>query len=647
MIDHATVDRIVDVARIEEVVSDYVTLRKSGTNYKGLCPFHDEKTPSFMVSPAKGICKCFGCGKGGNAINFVMEVEQISYVEALRYLAKKYNIEIKETEMSAEQIQQRNERESMLVLNDYARKYFATNLHQHAEGKAVALSYFRSRGFRDDIIEKFQLGYCLDERDAFTKKALADGYNLNYMVKTGLTVKGENYTADRFKSRVMFPIHGLAGNVLAFGGRILKTDGKVAKYLNSPESEVYHKSRVLYGIYYAKRSIVKEDCCFLVEGYTDVISMHQAGIENVVASSGTALTPDQIRLVNRFTKNITVLYDGDTAGIKASLRGIDLILEQGMNIKVLLLPDGEDPDSFAKGRSASEFKAYIEANQSDFIHFKTKLLLADAKNDPVKRAGLIQDIVRSISTIPDSITRSVYVKECSALLSIKEEALYSEINNIKYKQREEDMRREQTSRDRQSFSQHQSAAPQQQQVIHPDNPEEYHLVRLMMRYGNQELNIQDENGTDVKVKIGPHIIDEITHDGFEFKHPQYKLIMDEYAANCGTDSFNPQSFFTRHQNTEITRFASDIFTDKYTLSKVYDTALITNEEDKLDNIVTKSLLMFKAACIKEMLDETNKNMQQMQNAGNYDNIMDVMKELQALKEIQKEINELLGGRTIV
>lgn len=647
MIDHTTVERIVDVARIEEVVSDYVTLRKSGTNYKGLCPFHDEKTPSFMVSPAKGICKCFGCGKGGNAVNFVMEVEQISYVEALRYLAKKYNIEIQETEMSAEQIQQRNERESMLVLNDYARKYFSTNLQQHAEGKAVALSYFRSRGFRDDIIQKFQLGYCLDERDAFTRKALADGYNLNYMVKTGLTVKGENYTADRFKGRVMFPIHGLAGNVLAFGGRILKTDGKIAKYLNSPESEVYHKSRVLYGIYYAKRSIVKEDCCFLVEGYTDVISMHQSGIENVVASSGTALTPDQIRQINRFTKNITVLYDGDTAGIKASLRGIDLILEQGMNIKVLLLPDGEDPDSFAKGRSASEFKAYIEANQSDFIHFKTKLLLADAKNDPVKRAGLIQDIVRSISTIPDSITRSVYVKECSALLSIKEEALYSEINNIKYKEKEDNYRREQTQRDRQTYAPNTSSSQQMQQVIHPENLEEYQLVRLMMRFGDKMLHVHDENGAKTSVTIGPHIINEIIEDGFEFKHPHYKLIMDEYAANCGSDTFNPQTFFTRHQNVDITRLASDIFTDKYSLSKVFDENLITNEEDKLDEIVTKSLLMFKASCIKEMLDETNKTMQQMQNSGDYNNMMETMKELQALKEIQKEINELLGGRTIV
>ena len=576
-----------------------------------------------------------------------MEVEQISYVEALRYLAKKYNIEVQETELSAEQIQQRNERESMLVLNDYARKYFSVNLHQHAEGKAVALSYFRSRGFRDDIIEKFQLGYCLDERDAFTKKALSDGYNLDYMVKTGLTVKGENYTADRFKSRVMFPIHGLAGNVLAFGGRILKTDGKVAKYLNSPESEVYHKSRVLYGIYFAKRSIVKEDCCYLVEGYTDVISMHQAGIENVVASSGTALTPDQIRLIKRFTNNITVLYDGDTAGIKASLRGIDLILEQGMNIKVLLLPDGEDPDSFAKGRSASEFKEYIVANQSDFINFKTKLLLEDAKNDPVKRAHLIQDIIRSISTIPDSITRSVYVKECSALLSIKEEALYSEINKIKYKEKEENYRREQTRRDRESFSQSSAPAPQVQQVIHPENLEEYQLVRLMMRYGDHLLSINDENGQAVSVKVGPHIIDEITHDGFEFQHPMYKLIMDEYSANCGAESFKCETFFTRHQNMQITQFASEIFTDKYTLSKVHDSARVSNEEDKLGEIVTKSLLMFKANCIKEMIDETHKTMQQMQTSGDSENIMDVMRELQALKEIQKEINDMLGGRTIV
>lgn len=645
MIDHATIERIVDVARIEEVVSDYVTLRRAGSNFKGLCPFHDEKTPSFMVSPAKGICKCFGCGKGGNAVNFIMELEQMSYVEALRYLAKKYNIEIKETELTAEQLQQRNQRESMLVLNDYARKSFSNNLYNDPEGKAVALSYFRARGFRDDIIKKFQLGYCLEGRDLFTNKALADGYLLDYLVKTGLTAKGDNYQADRFRGRVMFPIHGLAGNILAFGGRILKTDSKTAKYLNSPESEVYHKSKVLYGIYFAKRSIVKEDCCFLVEGYTDVISMYQAGIENVVASSGTALTPDQIRQINRFTNNITVLYDGDSAGIKASLRGIDLILEQGMNVKVLLLPEGEDPDSFAKGRSASEFKEYIEKHQTDFIHFKTKLLLEDAKNDPVKRAGLIQDIIRSITTIPDSITRSVYVKECSVLLSINEEALYSEINKIKYKERADNARRDQTWTDRQSYQS--AAAPASQEVIYPDNLEEWQLVRLLMRFGSEEVSILGEDGLQYNFKVGNYIVEELTHDGMVLNHPIYMKVFTEFSNQCQTENFDPEKFFIHHPDPEISTLAVDIYTDKYTLSRVFDKAMVTNEVDKLDEIVPKALLVFKEFRVKEMITVANNKMKAFQSSGEFEQLMEVMKELQALKNIQKELNQILGGRTII
>lgn len=645
MIDHATIERIVDVARIEEVVSDYVTLRRAGSSFKGLCPFHDEKTPSFMVSPAKGICKCFGCGKGGNAVNFIMELEQMSYVEALRYLGKKYNIEIEETELTPAQLQQRNQRESMLVLNDYARKQFSNILYNDVEGKAVALSYFRARGFRDDIIKKFQLGYSLEGRDIFTNKAMADGYALDYLIKTGLTVKGDNYQADRFRGRVMFPIHGLAGNILAFGGRILKTDAKTAKYLNSPESEVYHKSKVLYGIYFAKRSIVKEDCCFLVEGYTDVISMFQAGIENVVASSGTALTPDQIRQINRFTSNITVLYDGDNAGIKASLRGIDLILEQGMNVKVLLLPEGEDPDSFAKGRSASEFKAYIEEHQTDFINFKTKLLLEDAKNDPVKRAGLIQDIIKSITTIPDSITRSVYIKECSVLLTISEEVLYSEINKIKYKERADNARRDQTWNDRQSY-QNRPATPSQE-VIYPDNLEEWQLVRLMMRYGNEELAIEGEDGKHYKFKVGNYIVEELTHDGMVLNHPVYMKVFSQFSTNCKVDNFDAEKFFIHHSDPEISALAVDIYTDKYTLSKVFAKTIVTNEVDKLDEIVPKALLVFKEFRVKEMIQVANDKMKQMQSVGEFDQLMEVMKELQALKNIQKELNQILGGRTII
>jgi DNA primase len=437
MIDQATVERIHEASKFVEVVSEFVTLKKRGVNYIGNCPFHNEKTPSFTVSPSKEIFKCFGCGKGGNSVHFIMEHESISYVEALRYLANKYHIEIQEKELSPEEISLHTDRESMLVLNSYAQKYFSTILHQHQEGKSIGLTYFKERGFRQDIIDKFQLGYCLEERDAFTKEALKNGYKKEYLVKTGLTFEGDNnYFADRFRGRVMFPVHSLSGKVVAFGGRVLKTEAKTAKYLNSPESEIYHKSNELYGIYFAKQSIVKSDCCYLVEGYTDVISMHQAGIENVVASSGTALTAGQIRLIRRFSTNITVIYDGDAAGIKASIRGIDLLLEEGMNVKVLLLPDGEDPDSFARKQNASELIAYINQNQTDFIGFKTKLLLEDAGKDPVKKALLITDIVKSIAIIPDNIIRSVYVRECSKMLDIEESVLYNEINRISKNKKE-------------------------------------------------------------------------------------------------------------------------------------------------------------------------------------------------------------------
>ncbi|MDP4203320.1 MAG: DNA primase, partial [Bacteroidota bacterium] len=413
MIDQITVDKIINAAQIVEVVSDFVTLRKRGVNYLGLCPFHDERTPSFSVSPAKGICKCFSCGKGGNAVNFIMEHEQLSYYEALKYLAKKYHIEVIEKELSAEEIAQKNDRESMLALNKYAQGYFSNILHHSPEGKNVGMTYFHERGFREDIIKKFQLGYSLDQRDAFSAEALGKGYKKEFLVKTGLSIErdgGKIY--DRFWGRVMFPVHTLSGNVIAFGGRILKKDEKAAKYVNSPESEIYHKSNELYGIFFAKQSIVKHDRCFLVEGYTDVISMHQSGVENVVASSGTSLTKGQIRMIHRFTENVTVIYDGDAAGIKASIRGIDMLLEEGLNIKVVLLPPGEDPDSFAKSQNASDFIAYIDAHQSDFIRFKTGLLLEEAGKDPIKRAALIGDLVRSIAIIPNSIIRSVYVKEC-------------------------------------------------------------------------------------------------------------------------------------------------------------------------------------------------------------------------------------------
>lgn len=439
MIDQATIDRIIDAAQIVDVVSEFVTLRKRGVNYVGLCPFHNEKTPSFSVSPAKGLCKCFSCGKGGNSIHFIMEHEQMSYYEALKYLAKKYNIEIKERELSNEEKQAQTTRESMFIINNFARDYFQNILKNHVDGRSIGLAYLRQRGFRDDIIEKFQLGYCTESHDAMAQEAIRKGYKKEFLVKTGICYETDDHRLrDRFWGRVIFPVHTLSGKVVAFGGRVLSTatKGIKVKYVNSPESEIYHKSNELYGIYFAKQAIVKQDRCFLVEGYTDVISMHQSGIENVVASSGTALTPGQIRLIHRFTNNITVLYDGDVAGIKASIRGIDMLLEEGMNIKVCLLPDGDDPDSFARKHNSEEFQEFIRQHEKDFIRFKTDLLMEDAGKDPIKRAELISNIVRSISVIPEAIMRDVYIKECSQHLRIEEKLLVAEVAKLREAQAE-------------------------------------------------------------------------------------------------------------------------------------------------------------------------------------------------------------------
>ena len=536
MIDQATVDKIIDSANILEVVSDFVTLRKRGVNYVGLCPFHDEKTPSFSVSPSKGICKCFSCGKGGSAVHFIMEHEQLSYYEALKYLAKKYNIEIEERELSDEEKQIKSDRESMLIVNSFAQEYFSNILFQHSEGRSVGLAYFHERGFRDDIIHKFALGYSLEQRDALAIEAKKRGYKEEYLLKTGLCLEGQNgYISDRFRGRVIFPVFSLSGKVLAFGGRVLRKSDKLAKYVNSPESEVYHKSNVLYGIYQAKQSIVKNDNCFLVEGYTDVLSMHQAGVENVVASSGTSLTPGQIRLIHRFTNNITVIYDGDAAGIKASLRGIDLILKEGMNIKVVLLPDGDDPDSFAKKQSASSFTEYIKNHEVDFIRFKTNLLLDSAGNDPIKRAELISDIVQSIAIIPDTIVRSVYTKECSRLMEISEEVLLREINKIKLSQLQNGTppnkkTLSETSADKQNSQEEGTqnddtetlietqgvpqGVLQEKRVPSPLDPFEKTLVRYMIRYGFHDLfsEINEETGETETWKVIPYILTDLRND---------------------------------------------------------------------------------------------------------------------------------------
>src|SRR5512133_2896730 len=484
MIDHSTIERIFDAAQITEVVQEFVSLKKRGVNYLGLCPFHNEKTPSFTVSPAKGIFKCFGCGKGGNAVNFIMEHEHLSYPESLRWVAKKYNIEIEEKEASAEEIQKQNERESLLVVTQYASKQFTENLFHGHEGMALGLSYFRERGFRDDILRKFEVGYCNERRDDFTKKAIGAGYKSEYLVMSGLTIDKEEYVFDRFAGRIMFPIHSLSGQVLGCGGRIIKTDPKAAKYVNTPETEIYHKSRIVYGIFQARQAITKEDRCDLVEGYTDVLSMHEAGVENVVASSGTALTQEQIRLIKRFTPNITMLYDGDQAGVKASVRGTDMVLEEGMNVRIVLLPPAEDPDSYSKKVSNADFKKYLSENETDFIRFKTKLLLDESKSDPVRRANLVREVVRSIAVIPDQINRTIYVKECSMLLGMPEEIVLDEVMKL---------RKQQTFRDRNAWPVRDDIVPAQAPAPQKKKEEtayysEKEIIRMLLRYGTEVLS---------------------------------------------------------------------------------------------------------------------------------------------------------------
>lgn len=650
MIDQSTVARIFDSAEITEVVSDFVTLKKRGVNFLGLCPFHNEKSPSFTVSPAKGIYKCFGCGKGGNPVNFIMEHEHLDYVGALKYLAKKYHIDVVEKELSPEQERQKNDRESMMIVNSFAQKSFTQNLYEHAQGMAIGMGYMRERGFHDEIIKKFQVGYCLEAWDGFSNNALDCGYKKEYLVKTGLSIEKENRLLDRFRGRVIFPIHGIAGRVQAFGGRILKNDAKAAKYLNSPESEVYHKSRILYGIFQAKKSIVQNEKCFLVEGYTDVLSFHQAGIENVVASSGTALTADQIRLIKRFTNNITIIYDGDAAGIKASLRGIDLVLEQEVNVKVLLLPQGEDPDSFSRTMSASELMEYIKKNESDFIVFKTNLLLKDAKDDPVKRANLIIDIVHSIAIIPDGIIRAVYVRECSNILNVDERVLYTEINKIIHKVKADSWKNEQRS----------NLPPDQEQGKLPDNSaflrsanecdeEERALVRILLNFGSEILHSEkDEAGNEVQLLVGQYIITELTKDELESVNPLYQLVFDQYAENMEKENFNTKTFFRDHSNEKVNQLAADILSEPYQLSGLWTRkeSFIETEEDKLVLIVPKLVNEYKGKKVRLLMKEVMQEMQKAQDTGNSDRMMELMKQKMVLDQIKNAISKELGNRTI-
>ena len=648
MIDQATIDRITDTAQIQDVVGDYVTLKKRGVNLLGLCPFHNEKTPSFTVSPAKGIFKCFGCGKGGNSVHFIMEHEQISYSEALKYLARKYHIEVQERELSPEEMAVRNDRESMFLVNEFAQKHFTHSLHNHIDGKSIGLAYFRERGFRDDIIQKFQLGYSLDQRDAFSQAALKAGYNKDYLVKTGLTLENESgQILDRFRGRVMFPVHSLSGKVVAFGGRILKKDDKMAKYVNSPESEIYHKSNELYGIYFAKQAIVKQDRCFLVEGYTDVISMHQSGIENVVASSGTSLTPGQIRLIHRFTENVTVIYDGDAAGIKASIRGIDLLLEEGLNIKVLLLPDGDDPDSFARKTNASDFIEYVERNASDFIRFKTNLLLADAGNDPVKRAGLVLDIVRSISIIPNTAIRGEYVKECSALLNVEEQMLYYEINKLKNNEQEKNVVRKPSESESAIINEESDNITTRITSSSKFEEQEKNILQILVKYGETTLYPEDESNLH-SINVGNYIIDELEIDNIVFENPVHALMLEEFKNHHNDDNFIAERFFLYHQNSQISTLTADLISEKYALSRIHSKVKkVESDVDRLKELVPRLVFEFKNSLILEMIKQKLLEMKAANDTKNNMLVDKIMLEMSQLEIVKKQLSKTLGERIII
>mgnify|MGYP002560508301 FL=1 len=637
MIDQATIQKIFDAADIYEVVSDFVSLKKRGVNYLGLCPFHNEKTGSFTVSPAKGIYKCFGCGKGGNAVNFIMEHEQMSYVEALKYLAEKYHIPVEEKELTEEQRKEQTERESMLIVSAYANEYFQYQLWNTDEGRSVGLSYLRQRGISDEMIRKFGLGYNPEAWGAFTKAAQEKGYKKEFLVKTGLTIENDRGLFDRFRSRVMFPVQDLAGKIIAFGGRTMTADKKISKYLNSPESEIYHKSKTLYGIYFAKKSIVQQDRCILVEGYTDVISFHAKGIENVVASSGTSLTIEQIRLIRRLTPNVTIIYDGDAAGIKASLRGIDLVLEEGLNVRVLLLPDGEDPDSFARSHTTRDLADFITNNETDFINFKTKLLLGTAGDDPVERARLITDIVRSIAKIPDNIVRSVYVRETAHQLDVEERVLYTEIAKVRLKNEEQPARNTATTVPEISVSTPVRGAT-------PCDLEESVLIRYMLLFGNNELYEEERNGFMRSVSVGEFIVRELAEDDLELLNPLFRAIQTEYQQQYESPSFIPARHFIAHPDIKISTVAANILSEPYELSKIWYKMenFIETEQMKLAELLPKILDNYKMRRVEMLSREIDNRILESQNNPDPRQIMDLLKRKNAINAIRRKLNEKLG-----
>lgn len=639
------VDQILQAARIEEVIGEFVQLKRAGSNLKGLSPFTDEKTPSFVVSPAKQIFKCFSTGKGGNAASFLMEKEHYSYPEALRWLAKRYNIEVpEERQATAEELAALNERESFLIINEFAKNTFSEMLLNSQEGKAIGLSYFEERGFTKATIDKFQLGYCLNTGAAFSDLALEKGYNKTYLEAVGLTKTKEARTFDFFKGRVMFPIHSVSGRVLGFGGRTLLSDKKVAKYFNSPESIIYNKSEILYGLYFAKGDIVKYDECLLCEGYTDVISMHQAGIQNVVASSGTSLTKEQVKLVSRYTKNLTILYDGDAAGIKASFRGIDLILEEGLNVKVVLFPDGQDPDSFSKSRSSAELSTYIAAHKQDFISFKASVLLADGANDPILRAKIIKEIVHSVSLIADQITRSVYVQQLAKQLDISESIVQSELLNL----RKAALAKTYQDPALDAIEYPKNTAPQSLQAsAHKDDDHtlfEAEVIRILIKYGTRALIWQEPGQDQVQTSVIEFIVFELQKDGLQFETPLYDTIYRIFERGATEDStLYEASFFLRHENQLIVQFVANIEAQEQELSHNWVTRYkiqTKSESDDLYQTVVQVIYRFKLAFVEQKINKIRAEL--TLDLLKDDDLLMALGELVSLEKVKMLLSEQIG-----
>lgn len=642
MITRETIENIIASTRVEEVIGDFVTLRRRGVNMLGLCPFHNEKTPSFTVSPAKGIYKCFGCGKAGNSVSFLMEHEHFSYPEALKYLARKYNIDIEEEEQTPEQLQEISEKESLFNLNLFAQQYFSRILTETEEGKAIGMTYFRERGIREDMIKKFQLGFSPDKWDAFTEYAIQHGYKKEFLLKTGLSLEKDKRFYDRFHSRVMFPIHSPSGRILGFGGRILGGDKSHAKYVNSPESEIYNKSKTLYGIYFAGTSISSKDNCYLVEGYTDVISLHQAGIANVVASSGTSLTHDQVRMIQRYTANITILYDGDPAGIKASFRGIDMIVEQGMNVKIVLFPDGEDPDSYARKHHPAEVEAFIRDNALNFILFKTRLLLDETRNDPINKASLIREIVNTIALIPDIISRSLYVKECSSLMNIPEQVLMSELNKIL---RKKVLKNLPDAADGASIPEEPSLALTQIVETDPDSPEyqEKEIIRILLLYGHDTIHLppSSPNEEAIPVMVADLVIHDISRDELGFENPLFLKIFTEYVNGFEKDVLPDRSSLLTHPDHDLSRTVVDLIFTPYELSLNWakNNILVETEEMRLRLHVEHALLSYKAKKIAKAMEITRKKLKEKPGA---EEELILLGKWHQLKKTSIEINKKLG-----